>query len=288
MEGVILGDAVPREHRSAAVSNNNPQRFPVQVPVARALLPHHSNPAPGAIFYRQEEPAMNRLIALLAVSTLGTGCVVSDTCDFRTVSIGWPSFALANGSVTTSCAAAGVDTVNVYMDSDFVGNLACTTGGVNVVDVPAGSHIFTVEGLDGGTIVLRDEFGIGGNGCGTVLRDTQPGEGTFELAYSFTPVNECTPGGSYIWFSLRDDVLGEVVVAVDETSADPELYLCSEVIRFALPNGPYTLLRTEEAVVSGPTYLAAAVNCSAKAFDIFSGTDSIVSAAMADSAAFCP
>lgn len=230
---------------------------------------------------------MNRLFVLLAASTLGTGCVVSDTCDFRTVSIGWPSFALANGSITTSCATAGIDTVDVFMDSDFVGNLDCTAGGVNVVDVPAGSHTFTVEALDGSTIALRDEFGIGGSGCGTVLRDTQPGEGTFELAYSFTPVNECTPGGSYIWFSLRDDVLGEVVVAVDETSANPGLYLCGDDIRFALPNGPYTLLRTEEATFNG-TYHAAAVNCSAKAFDIFSGTDSIVSAAMADSAAFCP
>lgn len=230
---------------------------------------------------------MNRLIALLAVSTLGTGCVVSDTCDFRTVSIGWPSFALADGSVTASCGVAGVTSVDVFMDGNLVGNLACGAGGVNVVDVPAGSHTFTVEGLSGSTIVLRDEFGLGGNGCGTVVRDTQPAEGVFELDYSFTPTNVCTTGGSYIWFAVRDDVLGSVTAGVDETSANPGRYLCGDLIRFALPKGPYTLLRTEEATFDG-IYHAAAVNCSPKAFDIFAGTDSIVSSAMVNSATFCP
>jgi hypothetical protein len=230
---------------------------------------------------------MKRLFVLLAASTMGTGCVVSDTCDFRTVSIGWPSFELANGSITTSCLTAGVNTVDVYMDGDLVGNLACGAGGVNVVDVPAGHHTFTVEGLDGSTIALRDEFGTSGNGCGTLVVDTQPAEGTFELAYSFTPSNVCTTGGSYIWFAVRDDVLGSVTAGVDETSADPSFYLCGDAIRFALPKGPYTLLRTEEVTYNG-AYHAAAVNCSPNPFDIFAGTDSVVSSAMADSAALCP
>jgi hypothetical protein len=255
--------------------------------MARALLSHLAEPGPRAAFHRREVPAMKRLFVLLAVSTMGTGCVVSDTCDFRTVSIGWPSFELADGGVTTSCLTAGVNSVDVYMDGDLVGNLACTAGGVNVLDVPAGSHTFTVEALDGSTIVLRDEFSTSGNGCGTLVVDTQPAEGTFELAYSFTPSNVCTTGGSYIWFAVRDDVLGQVTAGVDENSSDPSFYLCGDTIRFALPKGPYTLLRAEEATYNG-TYHAAAVNCSPKAFDIFAATKSVVATALADSASFCP
>ena len=107
----------------------------------------------------------------------------------------------------------------------------------------AGSHVFTAEALDaGGNIILRDAVSAGTDVCDVlVVADTEPAEGTFELAYSFTPTNVCTSGGSYIWFTIHDDTANEDTVVVEDGT-----YACGDLIRFALPKGPHTLVRTEE------------------------------------------
>ena len=58
---------------------------------------------------------MNRFVVLVALSTLGTGCLYRDRdhgsfCDSRTASISWPSFELANGTVVDQIAGPIVDT----------------------------------------------------------------------------------------------------------------------------------------------------------------------------------
>jgi len=232
---------------------------------------------------------MNRLVLLLALAATGTGCVVSDTCD-QTVSLGWPSFQLANGAVTPSCATAGVASVDVWMDGNgFVGNFACNAGGVDVTSVHSGSHLFTVEGLDASNnVVLRDEIYAGAGVCNaTVIADTEPAEGTFNLAYSFSPSNVCTTGGSWIWFSVYDKILGKVTAAVDEASANPALYVCGSTISFVLPKGDFTLQRTEEVTYNGQ-YHASAVNCAGADFSIAGAAVTDVPAVMVDSTTFCP
>ena len=72
---------------------------------------------------------MRRLALLLAASLLGTGCVVSDstptpTCYPSTITVRWPSFLLANGGVTTSCATAGVTFVDVFLGGASVQRLS--------------------------------------------------------------------------------------------------------------------------------------------------------------------
>ena len=149
---------------------------------------------------------MNRLVALVAVSSLGTGCVSSSRCDFRTFTIEWPMFELAGGSVVTSCADAGARTVNVYGDGGLVTSSACTDGLVDI-DVPAGDHQVVVEALDasGTRIILRDEFLTGGRGCGPEDVVVEPAAGNFLLDYSFTPVNVCTAGLVHLVQGLGPD-----------------------------------------------------------------------------------
>lgn len=234
---------------------------------------------------------MNRVFVLVVASLLGTGCIVSDTCDARTVSIGWSSFRLANGTVVASCSAAAVSSVSVFLDDTPVTTLACDAGGVNVTGVlNDGTHLFTVEGLDSvsGAIALRDEVAVGNSNCNDQLVDTQPSEGTFVLDFSFTP-DFCTSAtDSFIWFSIRDDISGDVI-AVDQTHT-PQAYTCGNgatttplPISFALASGPYTLQRTEEVVYPGPA--TGAGNCNATDFIMAGGNQTPVNVPLADGVA---
>ena len=237
---------------------------------------------------------MRRLALLLAASLMGTGCVVSDDsthatpCYPSTITARWPSFLLANGAVTTSCATAGVAGVDVYLNGGLVQRVSCGAGGLTITTPPAGSSVLTIEGVDSaGTILLRDELNVTPGACGDVIVDAQPAEGTLELAYSFTPTDVCTAGGSYMWFSVYDEIVGDVTAVADET-ANTTRYVCGDLIRFPMPAGPYRLLRTEEVVPSGGTYLASAVNCNQTSFSVGRASDAIVNVALADSSTLCP
>jgi hypothetical protein len=236
---------------------------------------------------------MRRLALLLAASVLGTGCVASSTppCT-HTVSIGWPSFLLANGAVEQSCTAAGVTSVEVLMDGVSVKRVPCSDGGMSVVDVPGGSQQFTVEGLDSnGVVVLRDQLTVNGSVCGEQIVDSQPAEGLFTLDYHFTPNDVCTAGGSYIWFSVYDQFAKAVVAVADET-AHATAYVCGDTTNipsFVLPAGDYTLQRVEEVVpTTARTYLATATNCAATPFSMIRGNELVLFVSLADSSTFCP
>ncbi|ABC80439.1 hypothetical protein [Anaeromyxobacter dehalogenans] len=243
---------------------------------------------------------MRRLALLLAASTLGAGCTVStDDGGYycvdadRTMTIEWPSFLLANGA-QADCRGAGVAYVDIYMNDQRVqgpvsGGWNCGDGGATITYVPAGTHLVTVEGIaaDGSTILLRDERSVTPYDCGDTRVPVQPAEGTFDLAYSFTPTNVCT-AGSYMFFSVYDAIAGTIAAQVDETSANPALYACGDPITFVLPAGAFTLTRTEESVYSGGAWLPTAANCNATSFNVTPAALSTVSVPLADSSAFCP
>lgn len=239
---------------------------------------------------------MRRLALLLAVgSFVGTGCIVSNDsttpppCFASTITVRWPSFMLANGGVTTSCQAAGITSMDVFINDQVVQQgIPCGNGGLTITSPPAGSSRLTVEGVAAnGTILLRDEPTVAPAACGDVIVDAQPAEGTLQVAYSFTPVNVCTPGGSYIWFSVYDQIVGAVTAVADET-ANTTAYVCGDTIAFPMPAGAYTLRRIEEVVPSGSTYLASATNCNPTSFSVSGGTQSVLNVALADSTTLCP
>jgi hypothetical protein len=238
---------------------------------------------------------MRRLALLLATSLLGTGCYVSDhsnpPCLASSITVRWPSFLLADGGVTPSCATAGVSFVDVFMNDQPVqqGGFACSAGGMTITDVQPGSYRITVEGVasDGASILLRDELDVSPAACGDIVVDAQPAEGSFRIAYSFTPTNVCTSGGSFIWFSVYDQIARAVTAVADET-ANATSYVCGDTIAFAMPAGAYTLQRVEEAVPSAGTFLASAKNCNPTTFSVDRAAQSVVNVALADSTSFCP
>jgi hypothetical protein len=226
---------------------------------------------------------MKPLAVVLAASLLGIGCIVSDDCNTRTVSIGWPTFLLADGTQTASCGAAGVSSVDVFMDGQSVGNFACTEGGVSVTSVPDGTHVFTVEGLDASSfIILRDEITLGAT-CGEQVVSVRPAEGTLRFAYGFEGDGPCFAGGSFIWFNLTDETANAVTVAVDQNSANPETYVCGDVISFVVPAGTYAVAMEE--VVRGATpgqYDLTAVACIPTRFTVAPAALSVVEITMTD------
>lgn len=236
---------------------------------------------------------MRRLALLLATSVMGAGCYSSSDyypppgCDPTTITVRWPSFQLANGAVTSSCGVAGVSSVEVFLNDVSVQRLACGAGGLTITGVTPGQNIVTVEGLDGaGTILLRDDLTVPVATCGDTLVDTQPAEGLFNLAYYFTPVNQCSPG-SYIWFSVHDQLANVTAAVADETNSTTA-YACPATISFPLPVGRYTLQRVEEVVPAGASWAATATNCTATTFDVVGARASDVNVPLRDSTVFCP
>lgn len=196
---------------------------------------------------------MNRL-AILAASLVSSGCVVSDHCDTRDISVGWPSFELADGTTTTSCATAGVATVSVYIDGSFVTNLSCVDGGVDVTGVFAGDHRFTVEGLDSaGNILLRDQFDTRGHGCGSFEVDTQPAEGTVNLVYDFyagaTPLptgQDVCAAGSQLWLNITDTIANLNAYRYVSSATAPACESTERTLSLTLPVGTFLLDWMEE------------------------------------------
>jgi hypothetical protein len=216
---------------------------------------------------------MNRLFILVAASIFGTtGCVVSDVCDTRTVSVGWPSFQLADGTIAHSCAAAGVATVSVYIDDSFVTNQPCDAGGVDITDVFAGGHLFTVEPLDaGGNIILRDEFRTHGDGCSTLLFDTQPAGGYVDLEYDFyagtTPLpagQDVCVDGSQLWLNITDTIANLDAYRYVSSGTAPACESTRRTLRLPLPVGTFQLDWMEERVGSALT----ASDCVPKTFAV--------------------
>jgi hypothetical protein len=237
---------------------------------------------------------MRRLALLLATSLLGTGCIVSDhnDCGFGSFTVEWPSFQLADGSVTPSCGVAGVAYVDVFLNNALVQRFNCADGGAVVTGVDSASYLLTVEAVDSsGRILLRDEQQVGADRCADRLVQFRPSEGFVELSYAFVNNGTCiTPGPSYLWFSIFDQVANATTVQIDQASplGDQILYACGDQrgIVFPLPTGTYDLDWIEER--QSPAFNVTGANCSRATFAIVPGQQTVVSSVLADTTVACP
>lgn len=218
---------------------------------------------------------MNRLLALVAVASLGTGCVVDDTCDVR---IQWDDFEAANGTFQ-SCGEAGVTSVDVWVDGRLRATAPCGSHFADLT-VSGGYHFWTVEGVDDATgrIVNRHAFELD-DSCGLAAIVTRPAQGSVDLRYAFfsggTPITPqvCTPG-SFLWLSIFDWIAGDLAVLSD---ADffPEAFTCGGPFILNLPAGDYTLDWMEESGPA-PSYTLEAADCRDRDFLVFPGDDTAV------------
>jgi hypothetical protein len=180
-----------------------------------------------------------RLLALstAAAALLATGCG-GHPCDTGNLTVAWH---LENASgLSWSCAAAGVDWIDIYVDGHRQVDAArCTDGVATIFGVPSGSHTVTVEGvvIDSTvspavtTVIDRDEFQAS-VGCGDVGYTATPGEATLDIQYDFTPVNACDAAGSAIWYQVTDTISGDVISSITSHSSN------QDKTRFACPNDP--------------------------------------------------
>jgi len=202
-----------------------------------------------------------RLLALLAVTALGSGCYVS-TCDTPSYSVSWRFRGQAAGVSNLRCSdtgpgqlSAAIAYVDVYMnDVRVVSAAPCTDYGATVLDVLDGSYDVRVEGLDASLFVVnRDQFTTRVGSCGQTANAAQPSEGTLEL--DWVPPGSTCVSGAAIWFRVTDRTATPpaVVYVVDELSsaADRILYACSgPTIQLPVASGHYSLDWIEE--VSNP------------------------------------
>ncbi len=223
---------------------------------------------------------MNRLLALVAVAALGTGCVVEETCEVRTVVISWPDFHRADGRVV-GCSAAGVTDVRVWMDGYQVldgagnGDFPCGAGGLEVFDVFAGVHDWSVEGIDSSDrIVNRATFSTSGDGCGTLFERTRPAQGSVDLRYQFyssgTPLQNQECLGDFLWLSIYDAIAKDFA-ALSDLDTFPQAYGCGGDFVLDLPVGSYVLDWMEEAGPP-PGYLLESAACSSRQFVVRPGS----------------
>lgn len=231
---------------------------------------------------------MKRLAIVLAAVLPATGCFWGE-CS-RTVTVDWASFRLADDTVTSSCQAAGVSTIDVWVNSAFAGAFDCN-GPAAPVRLARGSNLVTVEGRDSGDVIrYRDEFTLDGDHCGDLgVVDAQPGEGRISVSYGFAPVNQCyTPGPSFIWVYVVDDIANEI--AADSSAAPESGNVCgvNHPLTFRVAAGEYTLLRTQEMIRSGGGYATVGRDCNPYALQVAAAATTPVSAVLADAAVSCP
>jgi hypothetical protein len=179
---------------------------------------------------------MKRIALLVATVLSGAGCVV-DTCDPETLKVTW-SFGGA------SCATAGVNNVDVYVDGAVVANaVPCTDYGGTVANLGSGYHDVIVEGFNGSSIVSRDWATVNVASCGQTRFDALPGNGVIE----FLPTT-CSAAGHFLTYDLWDDTrpTSYRIDADLPGTGWSALYTCGVGYSVNVPFGYYSLRGMEE------------------------------------------
>lgn len=214
---------------------------------------------------------MKRLALILsaAAAVLGTGCGASPAPCTSSVTVDWShGFQLFDGTIG-DCTAAGVSQVDVFINNDpnAAASFACAQGAAQAVAVPAGTNLYTVEGIDGsGRIAFRDQVSVG-SVCGNQNVQVQPSEGTLVLDYSFSPTNACyATQPTYIWSEVWDNVANQAAfVDASTRGASPVCTTTGTAPSFLLPAGSYTLMGVNEW---SPTYGIVGADCTHASFAI--------------------
>ena len=101
-----------------------------------------------------------RLLALSAAALIGAACSSQPppACSSGSLSVDW-QLRDPHGALW-SCGAAGVSTIDIYLDGvRQVDAAPCVNGTASITGVPVGSHSLTVEGLDAHyTIIDREQL----------------------------------------------------------------------------------------------------------------------------------
>lgn len=239
---------------------------------------------------------MNRIVLALAAASatfVGAGCgpaTHAGPCP-NSVTVDWSGgFQLATGSIT-SCSGANVSAMDLFINDDPSTRVrvACTQGAAQAVDLPAGTNLFTVEGIDARSgqdrIAFRAEVNVA-SACGDQHVAVTPAAGTLALDYAL-PGNACYAPDSRIFSSVRDDIANQVAF-VDASTSSP---LCAPspapAPTFILPAGNYTLLGVNEWSPSVAGNGIVGADCTDRAFQIAGAQTTTVTPSLVDSTTAC-
>jgi hypothetical protein len=187
--------------------------------------------------------------------------------------------------VRRPCASAGVTFVDLFINDDAstAVRVACTQGAAQAVDLPNGTNLFTIEGVEANDrIAFRDEVNLG-FACGDQHVNVAPAEGTLALDYAL-PGNACFAANTRIFSAVRDDIANQLAY-VDNTTSSP---VCAPspapAPTFLLPAGSFTLLGVNEW---SPTSGIVGADCTDRTFQIAGAQTTTVPADIVNSATAC-
>lgn len=207
---------------------------------------------------------MNRALLLLPMAALASGCYVAPPCD-PVANVYW-TFTVPGLNGLMSCAEAGVNSVDVFVDGALVDTVPCqgpAADGIQLVGFGPGTRLLQLDVYDGNTRRYQFDGNIAFDGCTSGYDVVASGvAGDMDLTYLFLPAQSCLPN-SYAWFQLRDSAGGNFDVAPIST-----LNACGPQVigPVALPAGVYTLSKLEVGVISGNSWTPDYNNCSPQTF----------------------
>lgn len=235
---------------------------------------------------------MKRLLVLSIASMLGTGCVVSNTCD-RVVRFTWSEFLLADGSPGFTCSTATFDGtpvqfVDIFVDGGFATSANCTRGFADVSGIGGGSHSVTLEGVasDGKTVLTRDEFFFDApSDCVDTAVDSTPAEGFVDLNYHFVNggVDACV-AGSELWLHITDTLAN--VPAYNLASHGSARACSGHLLELPIAAGTYRFDWMEEHLVSNGSLQSS--ECTPQSFEVGRATTTPVPVTMDVNGSTCP
>ena len=165
---------------------------------------------------------------LLAAPLLALASACTEPCTAPSLTVSW-RFTQADGTTELRCPAAGVDTVDLWLDGAQVGaGIACAQGSATFSGVAAGDHTFTMRGNDAtGTARYQTWGSAAVAGCGETRLTVLPGAGTLRILYPTSTgacASEADPStNGYVWFQLLDRTTGLSVSVVNATHTPTQL-----------------------------------------------------------------
>jgi hypothetical protein len=199
---------------------------------------------------------MTRAFLLLPLAALASGCYSSSSryCD---VSVYWtpgpppnggfqvPGLVAAGFPPQLDCSAAGVSTIQVFVNNVPSSNWPCTTNGVTI-SLREGTNSVQIDGYDSLGNLKYSSGPVGVNACldGAVGIFSQGVDDTLGIDYAFTDAANCQAGSQITW-DLRSG-LATPFDAGSIACGGPNPFLVNGGA--AVPAGVYTLVNVAEVV----------------------------------------
>lgn len=166
---------------------------------------------------------------LLATPLLALAAACSEPCTAPMLTTSW-TFTLADGTSGAGCLAAGVETVDLWIDGVKVGDgMACAQGAASFPRLAAGSHDYTMRGNGADGAARYQTWGqLSLGACGETRATIQPGAGTLRVAYATNTgvcyaLDDPSQTEGHVWFQLLDRTTGLTTWSVNAGQAATSL-----------------------------------------------------------------